>query len=145
MYGFGDGTVAPLGSIHGSIPKNVLTTILHKGKDQASHLCLGTSGRGGKRYMPWEEDVNKVDLNNNKDFVPLPDELRPFLEQGILPPIILWKNKSLVTIPCSDSDAVIEFVFVPFIIEDQGNEFHHPPPTQAPEESMISNQDRQEL
>lgn len=122
MYGFGDGTVAPVGSLHGSIPKNILNTILQRrrGKDQAPHLCLGVSGRGGKRYIPWEEDENRVDLNHI-DFVPWNDtELERLLEQGQVPPIELWQDKLLVTVPCSGSSAaVLEFLFVPFVLEEE--------------------------
>ncbi len=42
MFGFGDGAVAPIGTIHASVPANVLRTIQHNGKDQAQHLCIGT-------------------------------------------------------------------------------------------------------
>lgn len=41
MFGFGDDLIAPKGSIYTSIPTNVFQTILHKGKDQAQHLCIG--------------------------------------------------------------------------------------------------------
>jgi len=47
MFGFGSEeaeavAVSPTGTVHASLPKNVKRTILHKGKDQAPHLCIGT-------------------------------------------------------------------------------------------------------
>ena len=34
-----------------------------------------------------------------------------------------WENKQLVTVPCSDEDAIIDFVFIPFIVEEEeGND-----------------------
>lgn len=121
MFGFGDESVAREGSIHSSIPRNVLNTILHKGKEQAPHLCFGASRRGGKEYGSWEEDKDKADLNAN-DFVPMMSELEPYLNEGKVPPLDLWKDKFLVTVPCSDIDAVVEFVFVPFIQEEKDEE-----------------------
>jgi hypothetical protein len=34
-------------------------------------------------------------------------------------PARLWKDKQQVTIPCSNDDAIIDFVFVPLIVEDE--------------------------
>jgi len=116
MFGFGNGTFAPTGSIHGSIPANVLKTIRSKGKEQAPHLCFGASGKGEKRYEAWSEDKNKIDLNAI-DFAPTDEQLNKFRMKGKIPPLRLWEDKYLVTIPCSDANAVVEFLFVPFIDE----------------------------
>ena len=119
MFGFGnEGSGSGSGSIHSSIPRNVLNTILHKGKEQAPRLCFGVSRRGGTEYVSWEEDKDRADLNAN-DFVPMMSELEPYLKEGKVPPLDLWKDKFLVTVPCSDMDAVVEFVFVPFVEEEE--------------------------
>jgi hypothetical protein len=125
MFGFGnesdarEGSTTGTGSIHSSIPRNVLNTILYKGnKEQAPHLCFGASRRGGKEYGSWEEDKDRADLNAN-DFVPMMSEMEPYLNEGKVPPLDLWKDKIVVTVPCSDIDAVVEFVFVPFIQEEE--------------------------
>ena len=125
MFGFGDEKVGRTGSIHGSIPRNVLNTILHKGIEQAPHLCFGASRRGGYSYGTWSEDEDKVNLNAD-DFIPKMRELKPYVKKGEVPPLSLWRDKFLVTVPCSDRNAVIEFVFVPFVVEgpDQTDSDH---------------------
>lgn len=34
------------------------------------------------------------------------------------PPLKLWAGKQLVSTPCSNIDAMIEWLFVPYIVED---------------------------
>jgi hypothetical protein len=139
MFGFGDEEVAPIGSIHSSIPKNVLNTILHKGKDQAAQLCFGASGRGGNKYDSWSEDDDTVNLDTD-DFVPKKSELDPYFDKDEVPPLSLWQDKFLVTVPCADTSAVIEFVFVPFVVEGVYQENIDIDDTEA-EESQINSED----
>lgn len=44
-----------------------------------------------------------------------------------IPPLDLWKEKYLVTMPCSDTESLIQFLFVPFIVEEsitEEEEYH---------------------
>mmetsp|Transcript_351 Transcript_351/g.369 ORF Transcript_351/g.369 Transcript_351/m.369 type:complete len:894 (-) Transcript_351:102-2783(-) len=144
MFGFGDDSIAPSSSIFGSVPNHIVNSIKNKsGKHQPSFLCLGVSGRGGKEYMPWKEDSNKVQFNT-VDFMPM-EELKNVYNNDnnnnnnadenddhahdenknmdILP-LRFWKGKQLVTIPCDDDDrdAILDLIFVPFIVEDNGDD-----------------------
>ena len=121
MFGFGNGLVSPTGSIHGSIPQNILRNVQKKDKDQPSHLCVGVAWRGDERISPWSDSENKFDLKGI-DFVPFDKDMTSYLENDKTPPLSLWQDKYLMSIPCSDEKAVIHFVFVPFIEEDLGNE-----------------------
>jgi hypothetical protein len=117
MFTFGDGKVARNASIFGSVPMHIINALKYKGKDQAPYLCFGVVGRSKIEYTPWAEDGDKEQLDT-VDFVP--KILEKIARQGdrVLP-VRLWKGKQLVTVPCSNDDAIIEFVFVPFIVEDE--------------------------
>jgi hypothetical protein len=55
---------------------------------------------------------------NSVDFAPLQTELDAFLENDENPPLHLWEDKYLVTLPCSNARSLIKFLFVPFIVEE---------------------------
>ena len=55
---------------------------------------------------------------NSVDFVPLQTELDAFNKIDENPPLHLWENKYLVTLPCSNARSLINFLFVPFIVEE---------------------------
>ena len=126
MFTFGDGIHARNATILASVPLHIINSLKYKKKDQYPHLCVGVIGRGQTEYTPWKEDGNKERLDG-VEF--LPKKVKP--ENGEtgategeskLKSLRLWKFKQLVTIPCSDEDAIVDFVFVPFIVEDDEEE-----------------------
>jgi hypothetical protein len=109
IFAFGNGVIAPKSSIHVTIPSFVLEQSIKKTKtDQPKHTCLGVAGRGTFK----RDELNSMDylpkelLNGKKSKV---DELLP---------MSLWNWKSVITVPCSDTDNVLQFLFVPLIVED---------------------------
>ena len=129
MFTFGDGVHARNATILASVPSHIINTLKYKGKDQHPHICVGVIGRSQTEYSPWKEDENKERLDS-VDF--LPKKVKPkkgetnvdtmAKEGSKLKSLRLWKFKQLVTIPCSDEDAIIDFVFVPFIVEEDDKE-----------------------
>ncbi len=156
MFGFGqrnknattNGDSPVKGSIYGSVPMHILSTIQNKMRkgiqsdddnlirrkhqeeyklqQQAAHLCIGASGRGDTSNEPWEDDKNRIDLRA-VDFIPKEIVSEDGTtsnsydrSSGSVASLDLWNGKYLVTVPCSDIDSVIEFLFVPFIEENNG-------------------------
>ena len=116
MFSFGDGIVAPKGSVFASVPNHIVKALEYKGKEQYQYLCIGAMGRSKTEYSPWEEDEDKEEQYNTVDYIP--ERAKDAHSQNRIPSLRLWKEKRLVTIPCNDADAVVNFVFVPFIVED---------------------------
>lgn len=119
MFSFGDGIVAPKGSIFASVPKHIVAALENKGKEQYPYLCIGAMGRSTTEYTPWKEDEDRENYNT-ADYIP--ERASELIKNNRLPALRLWKDKQMVTIPCRDEDAVVKFVFVPFIIEDQNQD-----------------------
>ena len=59
--------------------------------------------------------VSDPDSDEAEDLIP--DNLSNSNSDG-LPPIDLWNGKQIVATQCSNKNAVIEWVYVPFIEED---------------------------
>ena len=117
FFKFGNGREAPLGSLYASIPNHIVAQIRSKGRKQESYLCLGASGRGGKEEEKWSEDKNHFDING-QEFVP--DVARDQAHPIELPLALnFWKGKQLITTSCDNNLSVIEFLFVPFVVEDE--------------------------
>lgn len=76
------------------------------------------SGRGTKQYEAWTEDADKTDLKS-VDFVPPNEDLFSSQNNGEIPPLQNWVGKNLITTPCSNENAVIKFLFIPFIVEEE--------------------------
>jgi len=110
MFGFGDGNQVSTGSVFNSIPTHLVERRRNSGHTQESRMCLGVLGRGEKSSS-WSKPL----LNRN-EFVP--ERLKKYKKSGIVPPFKLWKDKQILTVPCFDTDDVIDFLFVPFIREE---------------------------
>lgn len=121
MFGFGGGEIARNSTIFGSVPKHIINALRYKAKDQPPYLCFGVIGRGNKEYTPWNEDEKREHLNT-VDFVSKKAKKMRQKTEGQQLPLRLWKNKQLVTVPCTDESAVIDFLFVPFIVENDDSE-----------------------
>ena len=106
FFYFGNGDVAPRNSIHISIPRFIVQGLRKTNyPEQEQYLCLGVRGRGDKDESDWVED-------DDEDLVP--DNLND--DEG-RDPLHEWKDMQVVSTQCSNKDAVIEWVYVPFIVE----------------------------
>jgi hypothetical protein len=74
---------------------------------------LGLCGRGGTDE-DWPEEVCGKTQEEKDDLMPV----RTSYPDGSLVPLKKWKGKHLVATRCSNTDSVVEFLYVPFIIED---------------------------
>lgn len=116
MYSFGNGTIAPRGSIHVSLPLHVAREKKKKEGEVHPHLCLGVVGRGDmeeswieytaeemETFDPWEHDDVDHYSNGRKS-------------------LQLWSGEQLQSTPCSNEGAVIEWYYIPFIVENYEDE-----------------------
>lgn len=113
-FSFGNGELAPLGSIHMNVPLHVQNRIKSKGKDQEPHMCLGVLGRGDKDEVDWDAEVT-----TNMD----EDEISISSKDGARAPLSEWEGEQVVTTRCSNTEGIIEWIFVPFIHEDEVEEY----------------------
>lgn len=117
MFSFGDGIITRTNAtIFGSVPMHFINALKYEGIVQPPHLCFGVTGRGKHEYTPWKEDRNKDQLTSI-DFIPH-EAMNEVNNGDRLLPLRLWKHKQLVTIPCSNEDAIVDFVTMPFIVEE---------------------------
>ena len=127
-FGSGSGSGAPRGSIYSSVPLHIQHRIQSKGRTQEAYMCLAVSGRGrDDEGESWAEDENVEGLNaqagDNETLVPDAEDLEQLGPVDGKLPLRLWSGKQLVSVPCSDADAVIEWLYVPFILEEEDIEF----------------------
>jgi len=128
LFSFGNGTIAPRGAIHASLPLHIVRQLENKKKNVTAQLCLGVKGRGDADESSWDEDKGKNEEeekedNQDAEVGPHPWEqpdadLYPNGRKSLQ----LWSGQQIQTTPCSNSGAVIEWYYVPFIIEDYGDE-----------------------
>lgn len=128
LFSFGNGTIAPRGAIHASLPLHIVRQLENKKKNVTAQLCLGVKGRGDADESSWDEDKGKNEEEEKEDNQDAevgphpweqPDaELYPNGRKSLQ----LWSGQQIQTTPCSNSGAVIEWYYVPFIIEDYGDE-----------------------
>lgn len=87
----GDGSVAPAGSLFFHIPAHLVRMLSKDGEEQHAFMCLSV----GKL-----DDYGEISELKSK---------RPYSE---------WTDQRVVSIPCTDEKNVIEWVFVPYIVEE---------------------------
>jgi hypothetical protein len=134
-------TFTPLGSIHINIPQHISKRIKSRGRgDQSQYLCVGVQGRSlNEEEEEWLEDTklnsetresendsdhsdqdndpsDDNDSTNQKEEAPF--KFDGFHVDGTLKSLSAWEGQPLVTTKCTNADAVIEWVVVPFIVED---------------------------
>lgn len=141
FFAFGDGKIAPKGSIYTKIPSRVVQQISNLGHDWIPYMCYGVYGLGDADEETWnneeeEEDEGEEDENyedqwhrHDEGFAfdsSLPDTDKddkvkddPGKPQSILS---AFNGHEVITTQCSNSGAVIEWLFVPFILEDPPEE-----------------------
>jgi hypothetical protein len=108
---FGDGHNAPRGSMYTSIPSHIVRQIHNLGHEQHQFMCLGVLGRGDNDEVPWDpanavEPMAKSFTRNSSDSSEWGD-------------LAQWNGELIVTTACSNEGGVVEWVFVPFIVEDE--------------------------
>ena len=118
LFSFGNGTIAPRGAIHASLPLHMARQMQKKNskKKVHQHLCIGVEGRGDmeETWIQWtEEEANEIDPWEHDD-VERYDNGRKSLQ--------LWSGQQLQTTPCTNTGGVLEFFFVPFIVEEDDDE-----------------------
>ena len=122
IFAFGNGTIAPKGAIHATLPPHIVKQHEHKKEPVSAHLCIGLQGRGDANETAWEKPKKETEENtaeNKED-----DELDPWEDpDATIGPdgrklMHLWNGQKLRTTPCSNEGAVLEFFFVPFIVEE---------------------------
>jgi len=118
LFSFGNGTIAPRGAIHASLPLHMARQMQKKNskKKVHQHLCLGVEGRGDmeETWIQWtEEEANEFDPWEH-DNVERYEDGRKSLQ--------LWSGQQLQTTPCTNTGGVLEFFFVPFIVEEYDEE-----------------------
>jgi hypothetical protein len=112
FFSVGNGTLAPKGSLHVTIPLHIVRNLAENSNHtQDAHLCLGVYGRGDQEEI---ELLNDNDPNKDEEMMPV----RARYPDGTLVPLKKWQGKQLVTTRCSNTDAVIEWLYVPYILED---------------------------
>lgn len=111
FFSFGNGEVTPRNAIYSTIPRFIVHGLKQNGHpEQEQYLCLGVRGRGHKDEGAWVEDTQ---MEEGEHLVP--DNLDR--EEGLLQ-LHKWNGMQLVSTQCSNKGAIIEWIYVPFIVED---------------------------
>lgn len=127
LFSFGNGTIAPRGGIHASLPLHMARQQETKEKEVHQHLCLGVVGRGNANESEWTADDESEDWDPwEYDDVERYPNGRKTLQ--------LWSGQQLQTTPCSNEGGVIEWLYVPFIVEKYDNETTEEMATEKSEE-----------
>jgi len=104
---FGNGEAAPVGSIHTTVPGYIRNQIATDDFEQEPYMCFGVKGRGDMDEEDWKI-AGEQPLD--EDQVDSPPGLKPLGK---------WSGQQLITTRCSNTDAVIEWLYVPYIVEDE--------------------------
>ena len=120
---FGNGQFAPKGSMHINVPKHIVNRIRASrphSPPQEAHLCLGVLGRGDKDEEHLYEieggDDGHDDGDDAEEKIQYTEE--DYDEHGILK-FDHYMDDEIVATQCSNTGAVIEWIFVPFIEEEE--------------------------
>lgn len=112
---FGDGRVAPKGSLYSTIPSHIVKQLRNLGHEQIPYMCLGVYERGVDDELDWNDEnyqADKVERAARKaESTSVVDEKWK--------PLSGWKEDNVMTTQCTNAGAVIEWVFVPFIAGEE--------------------------
>jgi hypothetical protein len=108
---FGDGTLAPQGSIYSTIPSHIVKQIQNLGHDHIPYMCLGVYGRGVDDEYDWEEEDSDLEKNGIKE--------NDDTERPAWAPLSKFQEQNIIATQCANAGAVIEWLFVPFIVENE--------------------------
>jgi hypothetical protein len=131
---FGNGNETPNLTIHTNVPLHTRKRIAETGRDQEPYMCLGVSGRGELDEEDWlgvhheDDDEDLPQANSDEGKTDEIDKDNFSLEEDdsnddetdstALSPLSQWEGKQLVSTRCSNTGALIEWLVVPFIVED---------------------------
>ena len=116
---FGDGRAAPVGSLFSTIPHHIVKQIHNLGHDQIPNMCLGVYERGSEDELDWD-DENYEATREARRTSHLNLELSG---DAAYADLTEWEGSQIITTQCTNTGGVIEWVFVPFIDEeDSGDE-----------------------
>lgn len=127
---FGNGTLAPMGSMHTTVPEHIIRRIESTGYDQHPYMCVGVMGRGNMDEEEWGEDqggddeegpaaIKEEPVDGAGDMDGADDlENEDDLNGDEVLPLKNWNGEQVITTKCSNVGAVIDWVFVPYIVED---------------------------
>ena len=137
---FGNGEEVPSGAIHTTVPLHFRKRIESTGRKQEPYMCLGVAMRGNDDEEDWfderteffesyedfefdeesEGGTNETDTNVTSDTKDATADNEDSDER--LRPLVYWLGKHLMATKCSNQGAVIEWVLVPFIEEEENGE-----------------------
>ena len=137
FFSFGDGRLAPQGSIFFTMPQHLVESVHRLGHEQIPYMCLGVWGRGDADEEDWdkdddeEEDVAETEVaeveEDNDDAEDSGGATRSGDEADApatcalseWDPLKEWNGEQIYTTQCTNTGAVIEWLFVPYIVEDE--------------------------
>ena len=119
---FGDGHVAPVGSLYSTIPFHIVKQIHALGHDHIPYMCLGVFDRGYNDEMDWEDEAYEKSNSNITSPASKPHLSHQAEPPDTLEPLSSFNGAGVVTTQCNNFGAVIEWVFVPFIHEENDTE-----------------------
>jgi hypothetical protein len=109
---FGDGRAAPKNSLFTTIPSHIVNQIRNIGHEQGQYMCFGVKGRGDDYEEKWAEDEDDDEAETKME--------RRLGEQSTNAKALSeWIHRPIITTKCSNKDAVIDWLFVPFIYEEE--------------------------
>jgi hypothetical protein len=129
---FGNGKEVPKGCLHTTVPLHTRRRIAETGREQEAYMCLGVHGRGdldeedwlGEREETYEESSHEEDSLDQIDedsFSVDGDDMNEEDEEHDegRAPLSDWDGEQLIATRCSNVGAIIEWVIVPFIVEEE--------------------------
>lgn len=117
---FGDGRHAPKGSMYTTIPSHIVRQIKNLGHEQNRYMCLGVYGMGTHDEEDWDDidepkdeaTVHTTVGTNGESVIEEESEAEESLE------LADWVYEQIVTTQCSNTGAIVEWLFIPFIEDD---------------------------
>jgi hypothetical protein len=121
---FGDRKNTPAGAIYTTVPKHIRDRIISTGREQEPYMCLGVAFRGELDEEDWflerKEFFEGYDIEHRDPSAIASDERKKDGEK--YRHLMYWLGEHLMATRCSNEGAVIEWILVPFIIENDNNE-----------------------
>jgi len=113
---FGDGRIAPSGSLFSTIPRHIVNQIHNLGHEQIPYMCLGVSERGNEDELDWDDEDYKT---MKEERATRSRAVTEAAEEEEWEALSEWQESSIITTQCTNTGAVIEWVFVPFIDDEE--------------------------
>jgi hypothetical protein len=114
---FGDGRIAPKGSLYSTIPSHIVKQLRNLGHEQIPYMCLGVYERGTEDELDWTDENYLAD---KEERVARRADSTSAVEKD-WEALSGWKDATIMTTQCTNAGAVIEWVFVPFIADEENN------------------------